>query len=194
MDSKIEIKEFLEFVYSFYKTMRDYQVVLVYEGIVTHQVIKAFTSLTETSMETQMEAPSTLKRVFHVMVECLQNISKHAECLEENISNVHKDGKGIFLLNKSSTNYTVTTGNVVGKDKISSIITLIDHINSSDKEDLKELYKERIKEGRLSEKGGAGLGFIDVARKTGSELNYHFLPINDEYSFFIFSTEISRNN
>ena len=41
MDSKIEIKEFLEFVYSFYKTMRDHQVVLVYEGIVTHQVIKS---------------------------------------------------------------------------------------------------------------------------------------------------------
>jgi len=194
MDSKIEIKEFLEFVYSFYKTMRDHKVVLVYEGVVTHQVIKAFTSLTETSMETQMEAPATLKRVFHVMVECLQNLSKHAECIEGNSSTSHRDGKGIFLLSKGSDNYAVTTGNVTGKDKISSLTKLLDLINSLDKEDLKELYKERIKEGRLSDKGGAGLGFIDVARKTGSELNYHFLPINDEYSFFIFSTKILRNN
>ncbi|HPW65794.1 MAG TPA: SiaB family protein kinase [Salinivirgaceae bacterium] len=194
MDSKIEIKEFLEFVYSFYKTMRDHQVVLVYEGVVTHQIIKAFTSLTETSMEAQMEAPSTLKRVFHVMVECLQNLSKHAEFIESDNTSLHRDGKGIFLLSKGSVNYTVTTGNAIGKEKIPSITTLLDHINSLDKDGLKELYKERIKEGRLSNKGGAGLGFIDVARKTGSELNYHFLPINDEYSFFVLSTEILRNN
>ena len=82
MDKKINITSFLEFVYSFYKTMVDHEITLVYEGEVTHQITKAFTSLTETNMQKDEEANSTQKKVFHVMVECLQNISKHADNLE----------------------------------------------------------------------------------------------------------------
>ncbi len=194
MDGKIDVKEFLEFVYSFYKTMREHQVALVYEGDVTHQITKAFTSLTEANMEAQMEDPSTQKKVFHVMVECLQNLSKHAEVIGGDDSAQHKDGSGIFLLSKGDDCYNVTTGNVLSKDKVPFISQMLDDINCLDKEGLKGLYKQRIKEGRLSNKGGAGLGFIDIAKKTGSKLYYNFLSINDEYSFFVFSTQISRNN
>ena len=50
-----------------------------------------------------------------------------------------------------------------------------------------------MKEGRLSEKGGAGLGFIDIARKTGNQLEFHFLPIDEGSSFFLLTSSISRN-
>jgi hypothetical protein len=49
-----------------------------------------------------------------------------------------------------------------------------------------------MREGRLSEKGGAGLGFIDIARKTGRKLDFHFLSIDEENSFFILTSTISR--
>jgi hypothetical protein len=49
-----------------------------------------------------------------------------------------------------------------------------------------------MKEGRLSEKGGAGLGFIDIRRKTGEKLDFHFLPITDKISFFLLTTLIPR--
>ena len=71
---------------------------------------------------------------------------------------------------------------------------MLEKINSLDKDGLKMLYKQQIKEGRLSNKGGAGLGFIDIAKKTGNKLYYNFLSINDEYSFFVFTSKISRNN
>jgi len=44
----------------------------------------------------------------------------------------------------------------------------------------------------LSEKGGAGLGFIDIARKTGQKLVYSFLKIDEEKSFFVLTTTILR--
>ena len=61
-----------------------------------------------------------------------------------------------------------------------------------DKEALNELYKKQIKEGHLHEKGGAGLGFIDIKRKTGNNLTYDFMEIDEGYSFFILSSSISR--
>lgn len=193
MDGKsADIKEFLEFVYSFYKSMKENHVQLVYEGEITHQITKAFTSLTETNMELEEEAHSTQKKVFHVMVECLQNVGKHAECIECN--EIRKDGRGIFLLCKNENEYTITTGNVLYKTKVSEMTEILERINSLDREGLKKLYKQQIKEGRLSNKGGAGLGFIDIAKKTGNKLHYNFLSINDEFSFFVLTSVISRNN
>jgi hypothetical protein len=193
MDGKgIDIKEFLEFVYSFYKSMKEHHVQLVYEGEITHQITKAFTSLTETNMELGEESPSTQKKVFHVMVECLQNVGKHAEYFDH--TDIHRDGRGIFLLCKNEHEYTITTGNMVNKSKFSDMTEVLEKINSLDKEGLKQLYKQQIKEGRLSNKGGAGLGFIDIAKKTGNALNYSFLPINDEYLFFVLTCVISRYN
>jgi hypothetical protein len=50
-----------------------------------------------------------------------------------------------------------------------------------------------MKTGRMSEKGGAGLGFIDIARKSGNKLDYEFKDINGKSTFFIINTKVSRN-
>lgn len=187
-----DIKVFLDFVYDFYKSMKDHKVQLVYEGEITHQITKAFTSLTETNMELEQESQSTQKKVFHVMVECLQNVGKHAECID--CSEGNKEGRGTFLLCKNAEEYTITTGNIVNASHVNDMTEVLEKINSLDKDGLKQLYKQQIKEGRLSSKGGAGLGFIDIAKKTGNKLHYSFLPIDNTYSFFVLTSVISRNN
>jgi hypothetical protein len=187
---KKDPKGFLEFVYEFYKTMKTHEITLVYEGEITHQITKAFTSLTESNMTREEESGTVQRKVFHVMVECLQNISKHADDFGTN--DFLYSGRGIFMVSKAEIEYTVTTGNAVDNSKIEDMKQMLETINSMEKEELNELYKKQIKEGRLSDKGGAGLGFIDIKRKTGKRLEYHFLPIDDDISFFLLTSTIPR--
>jgi hypothetical protein len=51
-----------------------------------------------------------------------------------------------------------------------------------------------LDKGELSAKGPAGLGFPDMIRKAGQKLSYSFRPINDIYSIFSFSVNISKTN
>jgi len=192
MDNKKDVKGFLEFVYEFYKTMKAHEISLVYEGEITHQITKAFTSLTESNMAKDDEPGTVQRKVFHVMVECLQNISKHADDFTS--SDFLFSGRGIFLVSKGDNEYSVTTGNAVDNDRIEELTSMLETINKMDKEGLKDLYKRQMKEGRLSDKGGAGLGFIDIKRKTGKELEYHFLPISNDTSFFLLTSTISRDD
>jgi hypothetical protein len=173
MTKEKNVQGFLEFVYDFYKTMKAHEITLVYEGEITHQITKAFTSLTESNMSKDLESNTVQRKVFHVMVECLQNISKHADTFAN--EDYSYSGRGIFLVSKGADEYSVTTGNVIDNSKIGELKDLLELVNSLDKEGLKELYKTQMIEGRISEKGGAGLGFIDIARKTGKKLEYHFL-------------------
>lgn len=192
MDDKKDVKGFLEFVYEFYKTMKAHEISLVYEGEITHQITKAFTSLTESNMAKDDEPGVVQRKVFHVMVECLQNISKHADDFTS--SDFLFSGRGIFLVSKGESEYSVTTGNAVDNNRIEELTNMLETINKMDKDGLKELYKKQMKEGRLSDKGGAGLGFIDIKRKTGKELEYHFLPISNDTSFFLLTSTISRDD
>ncbi|MFP4620767.1 MAG: SiaB family protein kinase [Bacteroidales bacterium] len=189
---KHNVKGFLEFVYDFYRSMKAHEITLVYEGEITHQITKAFTSLTESNMAKEDESNTVQKKVFHVMVECLQNISKHADTFGSD--DYLFAGRGIFMVSKGTEDYHVTTGNVIENRKIEELTEMLEEINSLDKEGLKQLYKKQMREGRLSDKGGAGLGFIDIVRKTGNKLEYHFLPIDETNSFFLLSSSVSRIN
>ena len=181
----------LEFVYDLYRQMKDNEINLAYEGEITHQITKAFTSLTENNMSFNSEDNSVQKKVFHVMVECLQNISKHAENPERKIGVT--EGRGLFLVSRGEDEYNITTGNLISNDKVEPLKKILENINSQDKTGLKKIYKQQIREGRLSEKEGAGLGFIDIARKTGNKLIYKFLPIDEETTFFVFISTIKRS-
>jgi len=96
------------------------------------------------------------------------------------------------MISKDDTEYNVTTGNVINNDKIPKLREILENINSLDQDGLKTLYKQQMREGRLSDRGGAGLGFIDIARKTGQKLIYSFLTINEKRSFFVLTSTISR--
>ncbi len=183
-------KSFVDFILDFYKYMREYEISLVYEGEITQPIIKAFLSLTETKMVQQEEPGSVQRLVFHVMVECLQNVSRYSETTID--QNYLYAGMGIFIVTRGNSEYNITTGNAMENFKIPELKQTLAHINSLDKEALTELYKKQIKEGKIHEKGGAGLGFIDIRRKTGRKLSYDFLPIDADNSFFILTSSISR--
>ena len=181
---------FLEFVYDFYKSMKSHEIKLVYEGKVTHQITKAFIALAEAQMEEHEEASKVQRTVFHVMVECLQNISRHAGEYETEAALY--SGKGIFMVSNTPEAYCVTTGNAIMNDRIEDLRVLLEQVNQLKNEELKDMYKKQMKEGRISPKGGAGLGFIDIRRKTGQKLDYHFLPMTEDASFFLLTTLIPR--
>ena len=69
----------------------------------------------------------------------------------------------------------------------------LEHINSLDKEGLKDLYKEIIKNTTISDKGGAGLGFVDMARKSGQKLLYEFPEMSPDYHFFCLKVIVPRD-
>ncbi|MBO4603602.1 MAG: SiaB family protein kinase [Salinivirgaceae bacterium] len=153
---------------------------LVYEGEFSHEVMKMFTSMAERDMDKSNEDKSVKRKVFHVMVECLQNMTKHSDDVDRNDG----VGNGLFIVGKKDGYWSVITANKILTEKIEGLKASIDNINGLNKEDLNALYKKQIREGSLSEKGGAGLGLIDIARKTGRQLEYQFLPLEDKTNHF----------
>ncbi len=183
--------KFTKFAYEFHTTMVDRKLMLAYEGEINQQLTKTFASMAKNTLEKDEEDNSVRRKVFHVMVECLQNIGKHTD--DPDSGTGISPGSGIFLVGKTKDHYAITTGNIVSKTRIHEIRTLLTGINKLDPDDLKTLYKKQLRESRLSEKGGAGLGFIDIAKKTGQKIGFDFIEVNEKVDFFLLKIRIKRN-
>ena len=184
-----ESKGFINYIYDRYKNLRVKDITLVFEGQITHQVMKALTGLAEEQLD-EVEDDKVLRRVYHVMVESLQNINRHAEAYE--YRGHPYPGTGLVLVAKNKERFQVTTGNIIENGHAEEIAIFLGKLNSMNQDDLDDLYKKQLREGIVSPKGGAGMGFIDIRRKTGNHLDYSFVKIDEETSFFIFTSIISR--
>lgn len=179
----------MRFIYDLHQSMITHNVILVYEGDFTQETTKSILSMAERNLESSGEESGIKKRIFNVMVEALQNIVKHSDEVEVDKSKSHA---AIFLIGNEQSRYSIMSGNPVRNENIPGLRSALEKINSLDKDGLKELYKDIIKNTTLSEKGGAGLGFVDMARKSGEKLEWEFVNVNNEFSFFCLKVNIAR--
>jgi len=173
-----------EFIYRLYKEMEKDNLGYIYRGRFTQEITDNILLLSENKLEKEEQSAKTKKRVYSILVECLQNITRH----QDDTGDEGPDSLGYFVLQKKLDKYYITTGNLIDKANISYIEQLIAKINSLEKEELKAYYKEILEEGHFSNKGGAGLGLIDMARKSGNKLQYYFRDIGESFSYFYLHT------
>ena len=179
----------MNYIYDLHRTMLAQKLILVYQGEFTQESTKSILAMAERNLDTSGEDSSIRRKVFNVMVEALQNIVKHSDELVDGEVRSHS---AIFLIGRDDKQYSIMSGNPIRKNNIPNLKGALEKINGLDKDGLKDLYKEIIKNTTISEKGGAGLGFVDMARKSGDKLEYLFPDMNENYAFFCLKVNVSR--
>lgn len=122
-----------------------------------------------------------VKKAFNAIVEGVQNLFHHSI----NRPDQEQSQKfGTFLLKVRNDEVEIITGNYIIFNIVQIIKDRIDQINILEKDELKALYKKILSNQEFSDKGGGGLGMVDIAKRTGSKLQYSFFDFDEKYSFF----------
>lgn len=170
-------------IYAFYESMVRNNILLSFKGDLSSELLESLLQIMEGKMEKLQEEPKMRKKVFNVLVECLQNLYHHSD--DEASRSV------LLMIGKEKEFYLISTGNYILKDKVEPLQKRIDEINAMNKDELKNHYQNALNTNEFSAKGGGGLGMIDIARKSGQKLIYEFKPINDKHSFFSLQIRIA---
>jgi hypothetical protein len=177
-----------KFIYDTFSVVQQNKIMLVYQGEFTQEIAKSVLAMTERNLDNFNEDQTTKRKIFNVMVECLQNICKHSE------NSVPELKEAIFMIGLDNDYYFITTGNHIANENVIGLKTKLEEINTLDKDGLKQLHKSIVSGSQaLSDKGGAGLGLIDVARKSGEKLIFDFTPAQNDTSFYSLLIKISKN-
>ena len=143
-------------------------------GTISQDFIHSLTNEVEAQLLESGVKKSIVKKIFAVLIEGLQNIYNHG-------SDVDDEGKlGACIVAQTSSHYVIHFMNLADLNNVPKLKTYIDKLNSLDKEETKQLYMETLSNGLLSEKGGAGLGYMTMRLKSLNAIDYQFSdPMND---------------
>lgn len=128
-----------------------------------------------------LDNPKIAKKVYYLMVEGLQNITRHQ--FYEHSGSAYEGG--LFIINRKPEAYSITYGNWVSADVRAMLEDKLSVIVNKDPAELKEYYLEILSNSSFSDKGGAGLGLVDMARKSSGRLIYHFEPVDDGFFYYL---------
>jgi len=179
-------------IFDLYNRMESDKILLSFKGDVTSDLTASILHIIEQRLIEMDETPKLRKRVYNVLVECLQNLYHHIEDAVDTSDAEPDKRSAIFTIGLNSHGYSITTGNYIDTSKVERFSSQLNRINSLSPEDLKQFYKEVLSNDERSDRGGGGLGMIDIARKTGKKLNFDFIPVSDNLSFFSLNINIDN--
>lgn len=128
-----------------------------------------------------------IKRMFSILIEGLQNVRIHGE-----IDPSSNQQLGYLILASSDENYKIIMANITTENDKEKITQFIDKINNYSFAELKDTYRSVLANEFLSQKGGAGLGFITTRMKSGNSLGTEFVDLNNGYVLFSLEVTLDR--
>jgi len=180
----------IDFIYNIHEKMRNNNVLLAFTGEFDMKIINALITSVKLKLQEVENIPRIRKRVYGLMVECLETIFRSYHRIGEDAKNI--DFFSIFTLSRDTDYYYLIAGNYVLNEKIEFQQAQIDKINKMSTAQKKEHYRQCIT-GDFTEEHSSNLAIVDMAIKSNNLLSYEFKEVDDQMSFYIFQVKLKIN-
>jgi succinate dehydrogenase flavin-adding protein (antitoxin of CptAB toxin-antitoxin module) len=167
------------------------EMLIDYQGEINYAIISKIISELKRKIDKKKESVTIFKHLLTITDESLENISMYFEKNIADSDTLHKY-PSLFQLYSNTNSYWITARNPIKITDKTELIQRIDTINAYTEIEIKKLYKETIRNGKLSDQGGAGLGLLIIAKSSCKKINYTFEQINKELSYFSLIIEIIK--
>ena len=181
----------IEELYDFNNKLNDDGILYCYSGPFTRGIVEEIGEMMRRKIELETNSMNVSMKVFSVFVEQVQNIMNHSETNPFPKDIPAAASEGIAIIGKTGDDYFTLCGNLIEKTKQKELEDSLDGINKMDKTEVKKLYKQKLKNDDLVVGKGAGIGLLEIARKSNNPMQYHFHNVNDKYSFFSLYVKIN---
>ncbi len=146
-------------------------VVVSHFGLFSQDLINSIAEGMEAQMVSSGDDRKTIKRLFSILIEGLQNIRSHGFCDEFSRQIAY------VFVGKCNENYKVILGNIIRQTDQESLTRYIHKINDYEEKELKALFLNTLANGLTDRQKGAGLGLLTMRMKSGNKLNYSFQTV-----------------
>jgi hypothetical protein len=169
---------------------------IIYSGPMWEDGIKGLAEMVKVHLDHDNLSGSAAKAIFSVFVEQVTNMLMYSA---EKQSYSRPDNEpvdvpvGILVLGHKDNVFFIQTRNAVKNENMELIKNRIEHLNTLDKKQLRQYYKEKLRsDDDNPESKGAGLGLIEIARRATKPIGYMFEPCNKSLSYFTMYVEIAQ--
>ena len=168
------------------KVMSEEGIVFSFSGMISQSLTSFMLEAAKTQLENSGEDTKMIRSMFHIAVEQLQNIMSYSKEKDSSDKNRYiSPGVLVIGYNEELNKYYVNSSNEIYAESISEITEKLEHINSLDKDSLRKLLRVKLRSAEDKHNRGAGVGFIEIAKRSSEKLEYSFEEIEGKHYFHI---------
>ncbi len=161
-----------------------------YSGLFHDEHTSRLITLGEEHLEREGAERSMKGKLAFVMVEAYQNIVRHRAPVPEGA--LQGKARSVFLFRSRAGQYEVTAINPVVESDAGRVAANVDRLGAMDMQQLKQVFLRGLQSEERTERGGAGLGLIEMARRSGNPLRYGFAELDQEHRLFLLQVALGR--
>lgn len=174
-------------------------IVFAYSGYVTESILSGVGDALKQKLAIEDADTKTVRSVFAVFVEQMQNIIRYsAERIQQQDGSTKPDiaelSYGILTIGQEGTDYVVQAGNMIKLADVSRMKQRLGAIRDMNRDELKAAYKKQLRLGPDIHSKGAGIGFIEIARRASKPIDFDFMEVDDKFAFFALKATIQTRD
>jgi len=132
---------------------------------------------------TDINALNYLKENLDLMDLLQKTVSQLQSMLAKSVEGPSEFRYGLVVVDNRDGTHFVTCANLVDNSNVPQLKNTLDQIHNMDEAALKKLYKQMLRSDSPDRSKGAGVGFIDIARKA-TKFEYDFVEVSESSSYF----------
>jgi len=173
-------------MFEFRKKLQSEGIVFVYSGYVTEPVLTGIGEALKQKLVLEATDKKTMRNVFAIFVEEMQNIIRYS-AERESVSDANEDVDlryGVLNIGMENQKFYIKCGNMVMKADVPRLSSRLGDLQRLDQDEIKKLYKEKLRGPTEQTSKGAGVGFVEIARRSSEIIDFDFMDVDDSHSFF----------
>jgi hypothetical protein len=182
----------LSTVHALYDALAGDRLSFLYSGLFHDEHTARLIALGEEFLEQEEGADKSVRsKLAFVMVEAYQNIIRHRAPVSAELA--EGQGRSMFLLRSGMAQHQISAINPVSGADAEKLAAALEHMHGMDVEQMKQVFLRSLKSEERSERGGAGLGLIEMARRSGHALRHGFADLDQAHRLFALQVLVGRS-
>ena len=170
-------------MYEFRNYLRETGIIFCYSGYMTEDILVGIGNAIKQKLTMDDEDMKTARAVFSIFVEQVQNVIRYS-AEKETKDNKTELRYGVLTVGREEDKVFVTCGNIIKNSDMIRLKENLTKIKGMDKTGLKKLWKDTLRGETPDGSKGAGVGFIDIARRARQGFEFDFSEVDADVSFF----------
>lgn len=168
------------------KVMAEEGIVFSFSGMISQSMTSFMVETAKSQIEHMNEDAKMTRNMFLIAVEQLQNIMSYSKDKDvQDGSEYTSPGVLVVGFNKEKQKYYINSSNEIIEEDKTKISEKIDKINLLNRDEQRKYLREKLRSAEDKHDRGAGVGFIEMAKRSSEKLEYDFETVDGKLYFHI---------
>ncbi len=163
--------------------------ILFYKGIIEYKTVNSLIKQLQEEFSRRSLPIQLYKKALVAMIEMLENIYKYCDagCIEKIDPKYFPE----IEIRKEGDKFILMAANPIFVEHGEALHERLKELTKFNHAEVLEVYKKTLMNGMFSDKGGAGLGLLEIARIASGQIIYSFKPIDADHEYYTIQVTVN---